>query len=349
MHIREGLVYDDVLLVPAYSDLKSRSEVDLSVELPKGFKINHPIIPANMKTVTGIEMAETIFNTRGLSILHRFMPFEEQLDIVKTLKSKEEKDSLSYIGLSVGVKPEDYEYVDKFVDAGVKVLCIDVAHGDSKMCEDMCQYISKRYPQILLIAGNVATESGAVRLWHAGADLVKVNVGSGSLCTTRIETGNGVPSITCLMEIYAAAQIRKRQYPKKFYGIIADGGINSAGNCVKALCFADLIMIGNLFAGTDECPGKVFIKNGKSYKSYVGSSTHKLNHIEGVKASVPYKGPVKNILEKLFEGIRSGCSYQGVRNLLDLKNNPQFIRITNAGLKESHPHDVLLEQDYNEV
>jgi IMP dehydrogenase len=229
----------------------------------------------------------------------------------------------------------------------------------------MCLYISNKYPQILLIAGNVATGSAAKRLWQVGADIVKVGVGPGSLCTTRIETGNGVPQLTALMDVYTA----KKDLEKELYNktakktnniewlttdqlaqsniikirklmIMADGGIKSAGDIVKALCFADLVMIGNMFAGTEESPGTTIIRDGIAYKEYVGSSTHKTNHIEGVEAIVPYKGKFTDILTKILEGIKSGCSYQGVSSLLELREDPQFIRITNAGLKESNHHDV---------
>jgi IMP dehydrogenase/GMP reductase len=225
--------------------------------------------------------------------------------------------------------------------------------------------ISNKYPQILLIAGNVATGSAAKRLWQVGADIVKVGVGPGSLCTTRIETGNGVPQLTALMDVYTA----KKDLEKELYNktakktnniewlttdqlaqsniikirklmIMADGGIKSAGDIVKALCFADLVMIGNMFAGTEESPGTTIIRDGIAYKEYVGSSTHKTNHIEGVEAIVPYKGKFTDILTKILEGIKSGCSYQGVSSLLELREDPQFIRITNAGLKESNHHDV---------
>lgn len=338
----EALSFDDVMLKPAYSDVNSRSEVDLSVSLPKGIKLKHPIIPANMKTITGIDMARAIEQSGGLAILHRFMPFEEQLKNAEWLKAEERALSfpLNNIGFSIGVKPDDYSYVDRLVAAGVKIICIDIAHGDSKLCVNMCDYISKKFPDILLIAGNVATETGAIRLWNAGADIVKIGIGPGSLCTTRIETGNGVPQLTALMNVHFSAQLLKRQHPGKFFGIIADGGIKGSGDIVKALCFADMVMAGNLFAGAVETPGAIVTMNGIQYKEYVGSSTHKTNHIEGVSALVPTKGSAGNILQKLLEGLKSGCSYQGSRNLKELKENPQFVKITSAGLRESHPHDV---------
>jgi IMP dehydrogenase len=356
--IREGLTFDDVLLVPQYSELSSRSLVDLSVKI-NTFQFKHPIIPANMKTITGKDLAFANSDLGGLSILHRFMPIEEQLEICRDKNIAFHHDRFA---VSVGVQSIDRENVSRFVDVGIKIFCIDIAHGDSKLAIEMCQWIRQNYPDVLIIAGNVATGSAAVRLWRAGADVVKVGIGPGSLCTTRVETGNGVPQLTALMDVAKArsdmyynkisiesklgeisAETHDALYLNKYkHYIIADGGIKSAGDIVKALCFADMVMAGNIFAGCSETPGETVIMNGVSYKNYVGSSTHKANHIEGVAAMVPAKGRFNDILTKLLEGLSSGCSYQGVQNLLELKDNPTFIRITNAGLKESHPHSVIL-------
>ena len=165
--------------------------------------------------------------------------------------------------------------------------------------------------------------------------MIKVGVGPGSLCTTRIETGNGVPQLTALIDAWTVAKKQKCK-------IVADGGIKNAGDLVKALCFSDAVMLGNLLSGTDEAPGNVIAVHGAPHKEYVGSSTHKANHVEGVTALVPYKGPVAAVVTKLMEGVRSGCSYQGVRATRDLSKSPHFVRISHAGLSESHPHNVVL-------
>lgn len=356
MEIREGLTFDDVLLVPNYSEIESRSNVDLSVKLSKGIILKNPIIPANMKTVTGKAMADEVYKLGGLAILHRFEVLPAQIAHFKELKEtyeRSEPTAEKQIGFSVGVKHGDKHAVSCWGDAGALICCVDIAHGDSKASLDMCEWITTKFPEMLLIAGNVATGAGARRLWNAGADVVKVGVGPGSLCTTRIETGNGVPQLTALMDVAEAQrQLRSledtKYYPheshlKKTYPIIADGGIKNAGDCVKALCFADMVMAGNIFAGAVETPGNTILVNGIQYKEYVGSSTHKANHVEGVSAMVPQKGHVKDIMTKLLEGIRSGCSYQGAANLTELKDNPQFVKITNAGLRESHPHDVIIK------
>jgi IMP dehydrogenase len=345
MIIREGLTFDDVLLVPQHSEVGSRSDVDISVKW-SGAHFKHPIIPANMMTVTGREMAVEIIKSGGLAILHRFMDEAEQLRISEKVFDDHGNE---HFAVSVGVKPNDREMVAKFRQCGVRIVCIDIAHGDSKQCIDMTKWIKDRWTDMFVIAGNVSTGTAAERLWRAGADAVKVGVGPGSLCTTRVETGNGVPQLTALMDVSAmrlALSMHnlhgKSTIDRPMY-IIADGGIKSAGDVVKALCFADMVMVGNLFAGCTETPGKTLIIDGVSYKEYVGSSTHKANHVEGVAALVPTKGTYQSVLTKLLEGLRSGMSYQGCVNLAELRDNPEFIRITNAGLKESHPHDVILK------
>jgi IMP dehydrogenase len=354
MKISEGLTFDDVLLVPKFSSVKTRSSIDLSVKF-NDFTFSNPIIPANMKTITGKKMAKLIADAGGLAIVHRFMSLEEQLDIVNEFVLASVEGTVYYphhIGYSVGVKEENRNDIDALVSIGAEILCIDIAHGDSQACLDTIDYIKGKFPEVLLIAGNVATGEGARRLWRAGADVVKVGVGPGSLCTTRIETGNGTPQLSALMDVadmradleladfYAKGSIEGKG--RKFY-FIADGGIKSAGDVVKALCFADMVMVGNLFAGCDETPGSIRYIDGVPHKEYAGSSTHKTNRIEGVSTVVPVRGPTADMLIRLKEGLQSGCSYQGAHNLQELKNNPAFVRITNAGLKESHPHSVIIK------
>ncbi|CAM6006084.1 unnamed protein product [Sphagnum balticum] len=344
--MRDGLCYDDVLLVPQYSEVETRSKVDLSVKLDS-LKFDHPIIPANMLTVTGRDMAWAVLESGGLAILNRFIASKEQVEIAEYLMQETPNrvypSAKNHFAASVGVQPSDKEMVKSFYDVGVRIFCVDVAHGDSKQCVEMVKWIKNNY-NVFVIAGNVATGAGAKRLWEAGANAVKVGVGPGSLCTTRIETGNGVPQLSALMDVSIVqsemtARMVKRQFP-----IIADGGIKSAGDVVKALCLADMVMIGNMFAGCDEAPGnKIYGGDGSYYKEYVGSSTHKTSHVEGVAAMVPYRGSYQQVLTKLLEGLRSGMSYQNANNLEELRENAEFIRITSAGLRESHPHDVIIK------
>lgn len=349
LQIKESLSYDDVLLVPQYSDIESRSKIDISVKMGNSI-FKHPIIPANMKTIMGEEMARVVINSGGLAILHRFMDEKDQLALCKKIILNYSNGG-KHVAASIGVKAADKEMVVKFWECGIRIICIDIAHGDSKMCVEMTKWIRERYPEMFIIAGNVATGEGAKRLWLAGADAIKCGIGPGSLCSTRIETGNGVPQLSALMEVSEMKHKLENslQYldpDKKEYElhgpiyIIADGGIKTAGDIVKALCFSDMIMAGNLFASCEETPGTIIIIGDQACKEYAGSSTHKTNHIEGVAAIVPVKGTYNSVLTTLLEGLRSGISYQGAHNLTELKDNPVLVRITNAGLKESHPHII---------
>lgn len=342
MKVKQGFTFDDLLLVPRYSEILSRSQVDTSVDLGKGFKFKLPIVSANMKNVTGPKMAKTLAEMGGLPILHRFEDDDTRLKRVSELRDLP-------IGFSVGVGVEEQRFAERLIDKGAGIVCVDVAHGDHILTTNMIDTIASKYPEVLLIAGNVATARGAERLAEAGADVIKVGIGGGSLCTTRIETGNGVPQMTALMSVFDNAShflvedpnygpTLRKDYSERKFKIIADGGIRRAGDCVKALCFADMVMMGSVLAGTEETPGECFLMENKLVKEYAGSSTHKANHIEGVKAIVPFKGKVETVIVKTMEGIRSGLSYQGVDNLEDLKKVAEFVQVTSAGLIESHPH-----------
>lgn len=341
-----ALTYNDVLIVPKYSEIISRSGVDLSVSLTKEIKVDFPVLPANMANITGIEMMDTMYNIKAMSILHRFIPFEEQIKIFQNLKDKYKDDVFNYVGASIGVKREDYSNVSDLVNLGVKIIAIDVAHGDHKLCIDMTKFLSRTFPKIFVIAGTTATYYGAYRLFEAGADCVRQNVGAGSICLTRIESGVGMPQFTSVMEACRARDDFMQKKKKKVF-VIADGGMTTVGCICKALCFADLALSGNMFAGTDETPGEKIEIDGKWYKNYEGSSTHKADRIEGVKGRVLYKGPIAGIVKRMREGIQSCCSYSGVNNLVDLKIDPQFVRITQAGLIESNYHDVILQHGEN--
>jgi IMP dehydrogenase len=336
----DSLCFDDVLLKPRYSDIESRSQVDISVKLEKpGFmvELKHPIVPANMATITGLEMARFIVKTDGLAIVHRFMPVPDQLAVPKTLEKELGKDIWNRVGLSIGVQSVDREAIDHFAANGLRVVCIDIAHGDSKQCVEMCQYIHEKYPTMFLIAGNVATVEGAKRLWAAGADACKIGIGSGALCTTRIQTGNGIPTFSATRDISECREDEMGLYENRY--VIADGGIKNAGDVVKSLAAgANLVMCGSLFAGCDETPGTISWVEGKPYRKFVGSSTHKTSHIEGVEALVAEKGKASNVLTKILDGVKSGCSYQGAHDLNELRKNASFVRITNNGMIESHPH-----------
>ena len=279
VQIREGLTYDDVLLEPAYSTIESRKT---DVSLGVGFLLDiadpsyeHPIIPANMADVAGPILLHKQVESGGLALMHRFQTVERQIECFNALGKS------PLVGASVGIQWDDFEAAKRFVDAGIEIICVDVAHADHFRAERIVSLIKNLSERPIIIAGNVATKGGAKLLFSAGADIVKVGVGPGSLCTTRIETGCGVPQLTALMDI---SEMRNEYF--RYHGIITDGGIRSAGDCVKALCFAEMVMIGNLFAGCNEAPGFT----GGEYKIYRGSSTHKTSHVEGVRARV-VRGP----------------------------------------------------------
>lgn len=336
MSIREGVTFDDVLLVPQHSALESRRDVSTQVDFegPNVLTIlQHPIIPANMKSIATTEMIEAQVDSGGLAILHRFQTLEEQIAQYRRAMNR---NNLPIVGASIGVREEDRYRAGGLIFEGVRIFCVDVAHGDSKLAVEMVKWL-RRAGGITVIAGNVATARGAGRLLEAGAHAVKVGVGPGSLCTTRIETGCGVPQLTALMDVKAERDAIGHGL------IIADGGIKNAGDCVKALCFADMLMLGRSLAGCPEAGGENHrrMRNSvASYNAYEGSSTHKANYVEGVTAWVEIGPSYSDVLTKLLEGIRSGCSYQGVDNIRALQESPEFIRITNAGLVESKPHDV---------
>ncbi len=277
-------------------------------------------------------------------------------DIVKTLKypqaTKDGKGRLR-VGAAVGTKPEDVQRARACVEAGVDVLVLDIAHGHSEHSMEMVQYLKKNFPDVEVIAGNVATADGFRDLFKAGADAVKVGVGSGSICITRIVTGYGVPQLTAILDCAAAA--RETGIP-----MIADGGIRTGGDLTKALAAgADTVMVGSLLAGTEESPGASVIRDDRRYKVVRGMASLSANVDrkaidtseitlddwdkvvpEGVEAVVPYRGPVADVLHQLVGGLRSGLSYAGAGSIADLQKNAEFIRITGAGMRESGPHDV---------
>lgn len=341
MIIDQMLSYDDVLLYPKHSTIYSRSEVDISIELCKGFGFSNPFIPANMLSIVGVELIKKVYSIGGLSILHRFMSIEDQLFTLTSLKKEFGDRLFDFVGVSVGIRNIDRDNIKLFADIGVKIVCVDIAHLDSTQGIGMIKWISTNYPSWLLIAGNVATGEGAASAWIAGADVCKVGIGGGGICSTRIETGCGVAQFSAIVDVAKIKPTIEKELNKKLYSI-SDGGIRNAGCCVKALCFSDMVMMGGYFAGCSEAPVEEIEINGQKLKPYHGSSTHKNSRIEGVKGVVHSKGSVLGLYKRLSEGVQSGCSYQNSRNLNELKLSPKFGQITNAGLMESKIHDVIM-------
>lgn len=344
-----ALSYDDVLLVPQHSKISSRNEVDLSTTLTPKLKLKLPIVTANMSDITGVQMAIAMGKLGGLAVLPRFMSEEEQAEMVTRTKK-----AGIVVAAAVGIRNGMFSRADVLVKAGASVLFIDVAHGHMQKAIDATRELRQRYGnKVDLVSGNVATKEAADVLFKAGADCVKVGVGPGSICTTRIETGSGVPQITAILEAAKAARHHKKT-------VLADGGTKNSGDIVKGLAAgASAIMTGSQVAGTDEAPGEKIRIKGKVYKSYNAStslaekkkhvkengheySKNYVKQIEGVESLVSYKGPIKDILAKMNANIRSGLSYSGAKNIKDLWKRAKFVRITSQGMRESQAHDVLV-------
>ena len=475
MDIREGVTFDDVLLVPKYSKITSRSDTDLSTKLSKNISLNIPLISANMDTVTESSMAVTVAREGGIGIIHRFLTIQQQVNevlkvkrsgsiiienpytinseltikdafsimnekqvsgllvtdsnskiigilterdvlfesshsskLVKELMTKDvvtaklgvdleqvkeilkhnrieklpivddnnhvkglitsqdisnlekypyaskDKKGRPLVGSAVGVKGDFMERSEALINAGADVLVVDIAHGHSENAINTVKNIKKAFPDCELIAGNVATAHGTEDLIKAGVDAVKVGVGSGSICITRVITGSGVPQLTA---VYDCAKVgNDHGIP-----IISDGGTRNSGDATKALAAgASSIMVGSILGGTDESPGSTITKNGKRFKIYRGMASlaasmgrrsketgtfelaDDLNDYvaEGVEAMVPYKGSVTEIITQITGGIRSGLSYCGASNIKQMQENAEFIKISRAGFAESQPHDV---------
>lgn len=344
-----ALTFDDVLLVPQKSEIDSRSQIDLSTLIAPGLKLNIPLISLSMDTVTGVDMAIAMSNLGGIGCMPRF-------DIPKTQAekiSKVKKNGERVVG-AIGLRDNYMERAKLLIEAGADAVTLDIAHAHTKNALKAISEFKNKFPKVPMIAGTVATYEGAFDVFKAGADSVRVGIGAGTICTTRIVAGSGVPQITAIMEGDRARKKFKNKY------VLADGGMAKSGDLIKALASgADACMSGSLYAGTDEAPGEIIIKNGKKYKFYDGSTSsfqkHKQIkkdsegrqatfslHVEGVEAMVRYKGPVKNVVESLCAGLRSGFSYSGALNIQQLHKKARFIRITYAGLKESYPHDVSI-------
>jgi len=476
LEFKEGLTFDDVLLVPKFSDITSRSQTNLTTKLSRNISLNIPLISANMDTVTESEMAVAMAREGGLGIIHRFLTVEEEVNEVLKVKrsgsvmienpyyigteqtikhaieymkekgvsgllvadsesklagilthrdvmfesesshqvkdvmtkdvvtakpgisldeakeilrknrieklplvdesniikglitskditnienfpaASKDKKGRPLVGAAVGVKGDFMERTESLLESGADVIVVDIAHGHSENAVSTVRHIKKAFPDCELIAGNVATAAGAEDLIKAGVDAVKVGVGSGSICITRIVTGSGVPQLTAVLD--CAEVGKKHDIP-----IISDGGVRTSGDVTKALAAgASSVMVGSILGGTDESPGSFISKNGKRFKIYrgmasfyasLGRKTKENENVsieddlndyvaEGVEAMVPYKGSVTDILKQLTGGVRSGLSYCGAHTIPKMQENAEFIKISGAGFAESQPHDVSL-------
>jgi IMP dehydrogenase len=328
--------FDDVLLVPKFSDIASRADVDLSTTIGK-MKLKLPIFSANMDTVTEFDMAQAMSIAGGAGVLHRFASQKQQEKWLHALDSCHIGPRIISIGTDFQESDLDFMVLQYNVDA----ICIDIAHGHSQKMIDTIKKVRDLFCRIDIIAGNVATGDAAMSLVDAGANIIKVGIGPGSVCSTRIVTGHGVPQLSAIMDVAS--------YVPKHVSIIADGGIRYPGDIVKALAAgADAVMLGSLLAGTTETPGQETIDEaGKPSKIYRGMASYEVQkekrkertpRVEGVSVRVPSSGPVSLILNSLKDGIASGFSYSGARNLSDLREKSEFVVVTQNGVKESVPH-----------
>lgn len=366
---KKGLTFDDVLLIPAESHVLP-NEVDLSTQLADNIKLNIPLISAGMDTVTEGAMAIAMALQGGLGVVHKNMSIQAQASEVANVKSvvvpgnatKAAVDDQNRLlcAAAVGVTSDTFERAEALLEAGADAIVIDTAHGHSAGVLRKIKEFREHFPKQTLIAGNVATGDATRALFDAGVDVVKVGIGPGSICTTRIVAGVGVPQITAIYDAASAA----REYHKP---IIADGGIKYSGDVVKALAAGgNAVMLGSMLSGTTEAPGDIFEDNGKKYKRYRGMGSvgamaqahgssdryfqggvNEANKLvpEGVEARVEYKGDVSDVVFQIDGGLRSGMGYCGAANISELIEKAQFVQITNAGLRESHPHDVQMTKE----
>ena len=349
--IKEALTFDDVLMLPRYSDVLP-VDTNISLSLTKNINLKVPFLSSAMDTVTESNMAIAIARTGGIGVVHRNLKIKKQSEEVKKVKRKK-----LLVGAAIGTSVEDLDRARSLYDSGVDLIVIDTAHGHSAKVLKALSQIKKLNNKIPICVGNIATGEAAKKLYNSGADIIKVGIGPGSICTTRMVAGIGVPQISAVMEV-------KKALNKKKIKIISDGGIKFSGDIAKALAAgADAIMMGSIFAGTDESPGKKFKVKGKIYKHYRGMgsigamSSGSANRYfqknykdkskfvpEGVEGRVEYKGSVSKIIYQLQGGLKSSMGYIGAKNLGEIKSQAKFIKITKAGFYESMVHSVEMTQ-----
>ncbi|MGA2130085.1 MAG: guanosine monophosphate reductase [Candidatus Pacearchaeota archaeon] len=337
--IGKGYSYDDVLIVPKYNKILSRKDVSFKTRVTRNYSIDIPLVAANMDTVCESRMAIALGKLGGLGVLHRFMTIEQQANEVRKVKAEN-----LICAAAIGVKDVE-ERAEALVSAGVNILVIDIAHGHSKYAGKTLEHLKEKYPNVDIMAGNIATKDAAEYFLSKGADAVKVGIGAGSLCTTRLKAGAGIPQITAIMDVYEAI---KGEIP-----ICADSGIRRPADVVKAIgAGADTVMCGSIFAGTDETPGEIIEKDGQKLKIYRGSASYDMTikkkeldgekpeviSVEGEKTLVPCKGPIEPIVRDFLGSFASGMTYIGAKEMNNLIGKADFIEISSAGFNESIAH-----------
>ena len=346
--IKEALTFDDVTLAPKYSEILP-SQVNTSVQLTKNLKLKIPLLSSAMDTVTESKMAIAIAKAGGIGVIHRNLNIKNQILEIKKVKKQK-----LLVGAAVGAGPNEFDRAKAIIQEGVDLIVVDTAHGHTKKVGEIIKFIKKlKNNKITLCAGNIATPEAAKFLIKLGVDIIKVGIGPGSICTTRLVAGIGVPQLSAILSV-------RNGLKNKNVKIISDGGIKYSGDLAKAFAAgADAVMIGSLFAGTDETPGKLIKKNGKLFKSFRGmGSVGAMNKgsadryfqtkqkdaskyvPEGVEGFVKYKGDVGSIIYKLIGGLKSSMGYLGSKNIAKLRIKPNFVKITKAGFYESMVHNV---------
>lgn len=329
------LCFDDILMVPQYSKVMSRSEIDLRMPFGNNTHLEFPVVASPMDTVCEYDMAVSMAKAGGIGIIHRFMEIDKQCDMVAKIVN----NSL-VVGAAVGAKGSYLEDARKLVYAGASLILIDTANGHSEYAISAVSNLRKNFPDIHIMAGNVSTAIGFKTLSEAGADSIRVGIGGGSVCTTRLVSGHGMPTLASIINI--------KKY-KNLSGcttsIVADGGIRNTGDMIKAFAAgADVVMLGSMLSGTDESPGSIRIDATGKYKSFRGMASKEANEgkdipiAEGVATRVAYKGSVGDILTHIRGGLGSGCSYSGEHNLRDLCEGSLYIEVSSLSVSESKPH-----------
>jgi len=349
--IKEALTFDDVLMLPRFSSILP-SNTDISLKLTKNIKLKVPFLSSAMDTVTESSMAIAMAQEGGIGVIHRNLNIQKQLSEVKKVKCKK-----LLVGAAVGTNKEDFDRAKALIDSGADLIVIDTAHGHSEKVLKTLSNLKKIKSKIPFCVGNIATGEAAKKLYNSGADIIKVGIGPGSICTTRMVAGIGVPQVSAIMDV-------KKALGKKDIRIISDGGIKFSGDIAKALAAgADAIMMGSIFAGTDESPGKKFKKGGKIFKQYRGmgsigamsagsANRYFQNNFkdkskfvpEGVEGRVEYKGKLSKIIYQLQGGLRSSMGYIGAKSLKEINKRAKFVKITKAGFYESMVHSVEVTQ-----
>ena len=354
--MKRGLTYDDILLVPKYSEVKSRSIINTNTLVSRRYGLLKPLVASCMDTVCEYKMAIKMVELGGVGCIHRFMTIDEQCEQVsKVVEYINNNHMYEHWGVmyddwhseikqipvmaAIGVNDVDIERSVRLVLSGVNIILIDVAHGHHINVKNMIRKLRETLPtSVDIIAGNISTKESAEDLCEWGADGLRVGIGGGSLCTTRIQTGHGVPNVTSIIDCVEGSSVP----------VMADGGIRNSGDIAKALSVgADCVMLGSLLAGTKESPGKIVEKgNGSLYKRYRGSasletkSAHKQStkHVEGESTMIPFKGSVEYIIDKLNDGLKSALSYSGSKDIKEFHWKSEVMEITPSGMAESKPH-----------